>query len=72
LETKGTERQFIETATTASAWFPAVPARGIRNVVLREEAIALGRFGVLTLLTLHNERFPAEVVANREFEFGHQ
>ena len=70
LASKGTERQIVETGTTASSWFPAITARSVRNVILREEAIALGRFGVLTLLTLHNGRFPAEVVASRESELG--
>lgn len=70
LQSNGTERSIIEMGTTASAWFPSVSARSIKNIVLREEAIALGRFGVLTVLTLHNGRFPAEVLASRESELG--
>lgn len=70
LISKGEERSIIETGTTASSWFPSVHQRSIRNLILREEARALGRFGVLTLITLHNGQFPEEVVASRDYELG--
>lgn len=58
-----------ENATTAASWFP-MGARSARNLILREEAISLGRFGALTLLTLHDRKFPPEVVALRNQELG--
>jgi Zn-dependent peptidase ImmA (M78 family) len=42
-------------ASVASAWFPAIHQRSEQNVILQEEAMILGKYGVLTLLTL-NER----------------
>ena len=50
---------------------PSVPEGGFRNVILREEAMALGRFGVISLPTLHSGKFPDEVVANRNAELGY-
>ena len=44
------EQGFFRAGTTASAWFPRVGAGDSRDVILVEEAIPLGRFGVLTLL----------------------
>ena len=41
---------FFSAGTTASAWFPFVNSRGDRNAILVEQAIPLGRFGVLTFL----------------------
>ena len=41
---------YVETGTTASAWFDYVRAGGSRDEILMEQAIALGSFGVLTLL----------------------
>jgi Zn-dependent peptidase ImmA (M78 family) len=41
---------FFSAGTTASAWFPFVSSRGDRNAILVEQAIPLGRFGVLTFL----------------------
>jgi Zn-dependent peptidase ImmA (M78 family) len=61
----------VETATTAAWWFFGVPESGPKSVVIREEAMALGRFGVITLLTLHSGKFPDEVVANRNAELGY-
>ena len=44
------EGAFFEAGTTASAWFPRVPAGEDRDVILIEQAISLGRYGVLTFL----------------------
>jgi len=41
---------FFTAGTTASAWFPYVDDGAYRNVILIEQAIQLGRFGVLTFL----------------------
>lgn len=41
-----------QSTTTASFWFPGVPSGSGRDVILREDAVSLGRFGTLTLLTL--------------------
>ena len=70
LRYKGTGVPIFETGSTASVWFPWVPGGGFRNVVLREEARSLGRFGALTLLTLHANDFPKEVKVSREMELG--
>ena len=40
----------FESGTTASAWFPRVGQGDWRDVILIEQAIPLGRFGVLTFL----------------------
>ena len=44
------EEGFFRAGTTAAAWFPRVGAGGFRDAIFVEEAIPLGRFGVLTLL----------------------
>jgi hypothetical protein len=41
---------FFQAGTTAAAWFARVEDEGQRNVILMEEAVVLGRFGVLTFL----------------------
>jgi Zn-dependent peptidase ImmA (M78 family) len=41
---------FFTAGTTASAWFPYVDASAYRNAILIEQAVQLGRFGVLTFL----------------------
>jgi Zn-dependent peptidase ImmA (M78 family) len=41
---------FFSAGTTASAWFPLVNSRGDRNAIFIEQAIPLGKFGVLTFL----------------------
>ncbi len=41
---------FFSSGTTASAWFPFVNSRGDRNAIFIEQAIPLGRFGVLSFL----------------------
>lgn len=41
---------FFSAGTTASVWFPFVNARDDRNPIFIEQAIPLGRFGVLTFL----------------------
>jgi len=44
------EQGFFRAGTTASAWFPRVGAGDFRDAIFIEEAIPLGRFGVLTVL----------------------
>ena len=44
------EEGFFRAGTTASAWFPGIGPADRRDVILVEEAIPLGRFGVLTVL----------------------
>jgi Zn-dependent peptidase ImmA (M78 family) len=41
---------FFEAGTTAATWFPYVRDYEVRNVIFIEQAIPLGRFGVLTFL----------------------
>ena len=41
---------FFENGTTAAAWFPFLADGSYRNALLIEQAIPLGRFGVLTFL----------------------
>lgn len=41
---------FFSAGTTASAWFPFVKSQGDRNAIFIEQAMSLGRFGVLTFL----------------------
>lgn len=45
---------YFEAGTTTASWFPFLGDSDVRNVILIEQAIQLGRFGVLTLL------FPAD------------
>lgn len=40
----------LEGATTAAYWFTAVPLGSARDIILREEAIRLGSYGVFTFL----------------------
>lgn len=42
--------QFFHSGTVASAWFPSTWLGSHRDIILIEEAIRLGRFGVLTML----------------------
>jgi Zn-dependent peptidase ImmA (M78 family) len=42
--------RFFSAGTTASAWFPFVNDHSDRNAILIEQAIPLGRFGVLTFI----------------------
>jgi len=41
---------FFQTGTTASAWFPFVSGGSWRDVILIEQSVALGKFGVITLI----------------------
>lgn len=59
--------QLFESTTTAAYVFPAVPQRSFQNLILREEAISLGKYGQLTLFTLRAP-FPPEVVNARRRE----
>jgi Zn-dependent peptidase ImmA (M78 family) len=45
-----TSRGFFEKGTTAAAWFPFVADGNYKNAIFVEQAISLGRFGVLTFL----------------------
>lgn len=49
---------FFQTGSTAAAWFPHVSHGAFRNVILIEQAIQLGRFGVLTFLYPESGSFP--------------
>ncbi|MCI0458580.1 MAG: ImmA/IrrE family metallo-endopeptidase [Gemmataceae bacterium] len=49
---------YFQIGTTAAAWFPYVPHEGFRNVILIEQAVRLGRFGVLTFLYPESGSFP--------------
>jgi Zn-dependent peptidase ImmA (M78 family) len=49
---------YFETGTTAAAWFPSIPHGGWKNVILIEQAMPLGRFGVITFLYPHDGKFP--------------
>jgi len=71
LGAKGKLNCIVETAATGALWFPAISERSLKNVILREEAMTLGRFGTITLLTLHTGKFPDEVIANRNAELGY-
>ena len=44
---------FFEAGSTAADWFPGIEAADHRDVVVVEQAVPLGRFGVLTLLRVH-------------------
>ena len=44
------EPGYFRAGTTVSAWFPRVGSGDFRDAILIEEAIPLGRFGVLTFL----------------------
>jgi len=44
------ERGYHQAGTTASAWFPRVKPGEFRDLIFIEQAIPLGRFGVLTFL----------------------
>ena len=41
---------YFQAGTTASAWFPRIASGEARDEILIEEAMPLGRYGVLTLL----------------------
>ena len=41
---------YFQAGTTASAWFPRVKPGELRDVIFIEQAIGLGKFGVLTFL----------------------
>jgi hypothetical protein len=43
---------YFEAGTTASAWFPGVGGEDLRNLIFIEQAMPLGRYGVLTFLHL--------------------
>lgn len=45
------EGDYFENVTTAHTWFPLVPEKATNNVFMTEQAIRLGDFGTLTILT---------------------
>lgn len=47
---------FFQAGTTASAWFPRIEPGAWRDVIFIEQAISLGRWGVLTFLYLEGGR----------------
>ena len=47
---------FFQSGTVASAWFPSAWSGTRRDIILIEEAVQLGRFGVLTLLRPESPR----------------
>jgi len=47
---KAPDTGFFRSGTVASAWFPGILEDDDHNSIIIEEAISLGRFGVLTLL----------------------
>ena len=48
---------YFEAGTTAATWFPRVAAFGARDVLFIEQAIPLGRYGVLTFLFPHDGHY---------------
>jgi len=48
------ERGYFECGTTAATWFPRLGSASYKNDILIEQAIVLGRFGVLTFLYADN------------------
>lgn len=52
------EAGFFEAGTTASFWFPFVTAGSYKDVLLIEQAVPLGRFGILTFIYPPDGRFP--------------
>lgn len=61
--------EIIEGTLTATYVFPSVAQRSFQNIILREEAISLGRFGAVTLLSLRSP-FPKEIVELRARDIG--
>lgn len=61
--------QVFESTTTAAFVFPAIKQRSFQNIVLREEALSLGKYGTMTLITLR-QPFPREVIEARNKELG--
>ncbi len=49
LKSQGNDTIF-ENGTTASAWFPHVLTESYKNIIMIEQAISIGKYGVLTLL----------------------
>lgn len=45
------EKDILSFGTTASSWLPFIPVGSNRDCILKEEAISLGRYGVLTVLS---------------------
>ena len=52
------EEGYFEAGTTASAWFPSVKPGDLRDAIFIEQAMPLGRFGVLTFLFPQEEAYP--------------
>ena len=50
--------RFFHAGTTASAWFPFVAVGSYKDIILIEQAMLLGRFGVLTFVYPPDGEFP--------------
>ena len=49
---------FFEAGTTASFWFPFIAGGSYKDILLIEQSVTLGRFGVLTFIYPPDGRFP--------------
>jgi hypothetical protein len=49
---------YFEAGTTAAAWFPRIRPGELRDVIFVEQAIGLGRYGVLSFLRPESGRYP--------------
>ena len=61
--------EVVEGTLTASYVFPGIAQCSFQNIILREEAISLGKYGAMTLLSLRSP-FPKEIIALRSRELG--
>jgi hypothetical protein len=59
------DKPFLENGSTAATWFRRVAADGCRNEILVEQAIKLGRFGVLTFVFPASGRIDSSVMFDR-------
>lgn len=51
------ERGFFEAGTVAAAWFPWLSQGSYRDVLMIEQALSLGKYGVLTMIRPESGRF---------------
>jgi Zn-dependent peptidase ImmA (M78 family) len=49
------DASIVRSTSTAATWFQGISAGTSADLILREEAVSLGRFGVLTLLVEHDQ-----------------
>jgi len=50
ISNKKTDVLVCESHSVLGSWFPTIQRTSIREIIVREQAISLGRFGTLTLL----------------------